>query len=95
MAAAANGSLKVVKRILEYGCTNINEKMVNTRSHVTHDAAKSGNIEIMKVVIVLFFLSFCFVVVRVVCCFFCFFVGGGCFFVVVNFSYFFVGDGWR
>ena len=49
MAAVGNGSLDVVKAILERGVTNINETMINTNSHVTHDAAKSGNIEVMQV----------------------------------------------
>lgn len=49
MAAASSGSTRIVKAILEKGINNINETMDKTKTHVVHEAAKTGNLEILKV----------------------------------------------
>ena len=48
MAAAASGSAKVVRSILERGA-EVNEIMVRTKIHGCHEAAKGGFLECLQV----------------------------------------------
>ena len=50
MAAAASGSAKVLKAILDAG-GKVNEIMSKGKFHALHEAAKSGCFECMKVII--------------------------------------------
>ena len=48
MAAAASGSARVVRDILERGA-DINQLMQRTRKHAAHDAAKGGFFDVLTV----------------------------------------------